>query len=385
MAEKILDQFVRDALAAGRSKESVSDALRAAGWAQDEIDDAISAYADVDFPIPVPRPRRYGSAREAFLYIIYFAILGIVAFNVGKLAFAWIEFHFDDQLAEQNWRRGASGMRWAIASLVVSYPIFLNLGARLSTARRNNPEQRTSRLRAWLTYITLIFAALTLIGDLMAVVYQFLSGEIGARFLSKAAVVGLIAGTILWNYSRESERREAGIDWLGRLLAIVATVFTAVLVVWAFTVVHSPQAARAKLADEERLRDLGAITRQVDCHRTYFGEMPQDLAVMAARLDKRGAQSPVASGCVVSYSTDPLTKEPYRYSSPGEDRYQICMIFQIGWREEDQQGRPTGPHQLARQYRTKGESRYIDLPDGPGEVCFEFSAVDFSTDVDADE
>ena len=323
MAEKVLDQFVRDALTAGRSKDSVSDALRAAGWAQDEIDDALSAYADVDFPIPVPLPRRYGSAREAFLYIIYFATLGIIAFNIGKLSFAWIELNFQDQLARQNWQSGASGMRWAIASLVVGYPIFLLLGARLSAARRNNPERRTSRLRAWLTYITLIFAALTLIGDLMAVVYQFLSGELGTRFLSKAAVVGMISGAILWNYSRESERRDARVDWLGRILAIVVTGFTAVLVVWAFTEVRSPQTARASLADDERLRDLGAITRQIDCHRTYFDEMPQDLAVMSARLDERGAQSPVASGCVVALATDPLTKAPYQYSDLGDDRYQI--------------------------------------------------------------
>jgi Domain of unknown function (DUF5671) len=384
MAEKLLDQFVADALAAGQPKKDIADALSAAGWARDEIEDALSAYADVDFPVPVPRPRRYGSAREAFLYIINFAILGVVAFYVGKLAFAWIEFKFDDQLARQNWQGGASGLRWAIASLVVGYPIFLVLGARLSAARRNNPEQRTSRLRAWLTYITLIFAALTLIGDLMAVVYQFLSGEIGARFLSKAAAVGLIAGAILWNYSRESERRDARVDWFGRILAIFATIFTAILVIWAFTVVHSPQAARAKLADEERLRDLGVITRQIDCHRTYFGEMPQDLASMAARLEARGAQSPVARGCIADNLTDPLTETPYRYSDLGDNRYQICMTFQIGWSEEGWQGRQDGRHELARQYRVKGKSRYINLPKGAGEACFEFSAEDFETDKDTD-
>lgn len=383
MADKILDAFVRDALAAGQSREQIRDALSGAGWARDQIDDALSAYAEADFPVPVPRPRRYGSAREAFLYIVYFALLGVVAGYVGALAFAFIDAMFADDLAARNWRNSVSSLRWGIAALVVGYPIFVYLGARLGAARRANPERRASRVRAWLTYVTLMFAALVLIGDLISVVYHFLSGELGARFLAKAGVVAIISGAILWNYGRDAERSDAGVDWPGRALAIAATLVTAALVAWAFTVVRTPQSARDALADEERVRDLGAIVRLVDCHRTYFGALPENLDALDAALSARAASAPVAAGCGRKLPADPSTRFSYSYTPLSEDAYRICMTFQHGWPDENRRDDARrGLSAYSYHDGPRGE-RYIDLPDGPGEQCFDFTAVDFEAD-DAD-
>ena len=41
-----------------------------AGWREDELTNALSAYADIAFPVPVPRPKPYLQAREAFLYLV---------------------------------------------------------------------------------------------------------------------------------------------------------------------------------------------------------------------------------------------------------------------------------------------------------------------------
>lgn len=379
MADKILDAFVRDALAAGKSRDEVCKALISADWGQDQIDDALSAYAEVDFPVPVPRPRRYGSAREAFLYIVYFALLGVIAGYVGALAFAFIDVMFADDLASRNWRNSISNLRWGIAALVVGYPIFLYLGARLAARRRADPERRSSRVRVWLTYITLIFAALILIGDLVSVVYHFLSGEIGARFLSKAGVVAAISGAILWNYGRDAERSDARVDWLGRALALIATLVTVALVVWAFTVVRTPQTARAELADNERLSDLGSLTRQIDCHRTYFGELPRDLESLNEKLTGRVSSEPAAPGCGAEVPVDPLTQAPYVYAPLEGDAYRLCTTFQYGWpparRSEGDRRR-----RLHDQYGVRQHDRYIDLPETAGEHCFDFKAVDFEAE-----
>ena len=383
MAEKILDAFVRDALSAGRSREDIASALAAAGWARDQIDDALSAYAEADFPVPVPRPRRYGSAREAFLYIVYFALLGVVAGYVGALAFAFIEAVFADDLARSTWRGAPSSLRWGIAALIVGYPIFLYLGARLGAARRANPERRASRVRAWLTYVTLMFAALVLIGDLISVVYHFLSGELGARFLSKAGVVAAISGAILWNYGRDAERSDASVDWPGRALAIVATLATAALIVWAFTIVRSPQTARNAMADEERLRDLGAIARLVDCHRTYFGTLPEDLGSLNGAIAARAETEPVASGCGFEVPDDPATGAPYAYTPLQGDDYRLCMTFMHGWPDEHRRNRER--RALPRYSYGRDESRYVDLPAAPGERCFEFTAIDFEADETEDD
>ena len=112
MADQTLSTFVKEALAAGKSRDEIADALSKAGWPDDQARDALAQFAEISFPVPVPRPRAYGSAREAFLYIVYFALLGMVAGYIGALAFAWIETLFVDDLESYGWRSGSSSMRW---------------------------------------------------------------------------------------------------------------------------------------------------------------------------------------------------------------------------------------------------------------------------------
>ncbi|HBS34308.1 MAG TPA: hypothetical protein DEA50_04390, partial [Parvularcula sp.] len=71
MADATLVEFVKAALSLGESRARIAEALKKAGWPQDQVEDALAAFADIDFPAPVPRPRVYGSAREAFLLIVY--------------------------------------------------------------------------------------------------------------------------------------------------------------------------------------------------------------------------------------------------------------------------------------------------------------------------
>src|SRR5262245_25298508 len=88
--------FVRDALARGFSRPQVDDALRQAGWSREQIEGALAAFAPVDFPIPVPRPRPSLSAREAFMYLLLFTTLYVVAFSLGSLLFVFINRAFPD-------------------------------------------------------------------------------------------------------------------------------------------------------------------------------------------------------------------------------------------------------------------------------------------------
>lgn len=376
MADTALQDFVREALAKGESRAAVEGALLKAGWPADQVGDALAAFADVEFSVPVPRPRRFGSAREAFLYIVYFALLGMVAVHVGGLAFAWVDTLFADPVFREG-RGGARALRWAVASLLVGYPIFLYLGWRLGRERRRDPERRTSRIRAWLTYVTLIFAATALIGDLVAVVYRFLDGELGARFLLKAFVVAAISGAILVNFTREAERTSGEGDRVGRAIAGLATLAAAVLVAWAFTVVNSPGAARARAADEARLRDLGTLARLVDCHRTEYGETPAALNVIEMALQEQIEKGePFRADCNAALPKDPAGAA-YGYRPLDGDRFEICASFARGWPalEPNERRRRIGA-------RVAGERRFVNLPDGSGEACFEFTARDLAAERD---
>ena len=93
-----LERFVREALNGGASREEVSAALRGAGWAEAQVMVALAGFAEVDFPIAVPRPRPSVSAREAFEYVVLFGTLYFAAFNLGLLLFQFIDLAFPDPL-----------------------------------------------------------------------------------------------------------------------------------------------------------------------------------------------------------------------------------------------------------------------------------------------
>ncbi len=371
MADTTLNDFVREALAKGESRARIAAVLKSAGWPEDQVADALGAFADVDFATPVPRPRSFGGAREAFLYIVFYALLGVFAVQLGAVAFAFVDATFADALDRGVEAYAAERLRWSIAALVVGYPLFLFLGWRLSEARRKNPQRRVSRVRVWLTYITLIFAALTLIGDLVAIVYNFLSGEVGGRFLSKAGIVGVISAAILWNFTRDAERQEAGVDWPGRILAVAATIVTVALVVWAFLLVDTPAAARERALDERRLQDLQIVVRKIDCHRTYFDEPPQSLEAMDAALAERAARAPAASGCATATPKDPATDAPYKYERLDDNSVRLCAVFARGWPDTDAGDRATTNYWPGR------DRRAFRKPESGGETCFELEAVDF--------
>ena len=82
-----LNGFVRDALSRGTPRTAVADVLARAGWEGHQVKGALAGFAEVDFPIPVPRPRAYLSPREAFMYLVLFCTLYVSAFNLGSLIF----------------------------------------------------------------------------------------------------------------------------------------------------------------------------------------------------------------------------------------------------------------------------------------------------------
>src|SRR4029453_1399497 len=86
-----LVEFTRSALAAGKKRQKILDILRRAGWVEPDINAALDAFADITFPIPVPRPKPYLSAREVFVYLILFAALYAEVFSLVALFF---EFFF---------------------------------------------------------------------------------------------------------------------------------------------------------------------------------------------------------------------------------------------------------------------------------------------------
>lgn len=207
--------FVKDALARGQSRASIEDALLQAGWKADQVKHALGAFAQVDkFPIPVPKPKPYLSAREAFMYLVLFTTLYLTTFNLGRLIFQFINLGFPDPAAYYDFVNSArQAIRFSVSSLIIAFPIFMYLSLLIGRAIKRDPSKRASKVRKWLTYMTLFVAAGVIIGDLTALVYGLLGGELSLRFALKALTVGVIAGGIfgyyLWDLQQEERETKA--------------------------------------------------------------------------------------------------------------------------------------------------------------------------------
>ncbi len=204
-----LHRFVRDALQRGEPRDAVREALLKAGWRPEQADEGLGRFAPVEFSIPVPKPKPYLSAREAFVYLILFTTLYLTAFHLGRLLFQFVNLAFPDPAAVESLETIHAAIRFSVASLIIAFPIFFLLSWRLGVATRRDPSRRGSKVRRWLTYMTLFVAAAVIIGDLIALVYGFLGGDLTVRFALKVVTVAVIASGVFGYYLVDLRRDEA--------------------------------------------------------------------------------------------------------------------------------------------------------------------------------
>ena len=316
-----LQLFVRESLTRGIPRAAIAETLTAAGWRREEIAASLAAYAETDFPVPVPRRRPYVSAREAFLHLVLFATLYTTAYNVGVVLFSLLEHWMPD--ASQPWGANVRGrmeaVRGATAALIIAFPVFLLLSRAIGRALAAEPEERSSKVRKWLTYVTLFTAAMVIIGDLIVLVSRLLGGELPLRVLLKVAVVLAIAGTVFGHYLGELRRDEREGATPIRNLRVpprVAALAVAVVVFAGLLFGGSPARERRRQLDSRRLEDLHRISLGIDTYVGVHGRLP-------ATLD------PVAtySGVSLERLQDPVSKERYFYAVLDSVQYELCARF----------------------------------------------------------
>lgn len=347
-----LYSFVRQSLERGLERDAIREVLLQAGWQDAEIGNALAAFADIDFPVPVPRRKPYIQAREAFLYLVSFIALYVTAFSFGTLVFGLIEQAFPDPLSIGG-RFSTRGLATAVASIIVTFPLYLFLMWKLATEAAADPERRQSRLRKWLTYLTLVVAAGIIIGDLIALLSNLLGGELTTRFALKGLTILIITtcifGFYLWDL-KQSERTEHTIKALLGTKVFLATIVIVVAasVGYGIFLLGSPGEQRLIRFDQRRVSDLDNIARTIDAYWETNEELPKSLEDLS---DPR---------YFVRAIEDPDTGETYDYRVLGEAEYELCAVFS------------TDSTQYAEGYRRRFSTKAWEH--GVGEKCFQLEA-----------
>jgi Domain of unknown function (DUF5671) len=339
-ADSKIHDFIERAKANGASDEALAGILTLRGWPEKEVYEALAAHYEKLTGMEVPA--RVGgastAAKDAFFYLLIFATLATWVFGLGWLAFTLIDEWLPDRLFSPNYSQATDTayISACVASIIVSFPIFLLVSRVVIRDIRSHPEKLNSPVRKWLTYLALVIAAGTCIGDLITALTYFLRGELTSRFIAEAFVVFVLSGGIFYYYFtgiKQSEEPEAQ----GRLSkhawwAIISAVVLATMIILGFLRNGSPRIQRSMRADQKRLQDLGQLNSEIVARWRSSGHLPQhldELPVMAM--------------------ADPVTRAAYGYHAKEGSHYELCAAFDLDSHREttdssDQWSHPAGQH-----------------------------------------
>jgi hypothetical protein len=323
--------------------------LLSSGWKEKEVAKALAEHA---LEMPVPPPQDAGGARDAFFHLLLFAALYASAIAGVSLLFDYVNRLLPDPALGESARTSVwalRGIRWSLATLLVSFPAFVWLSRFLLLEMSTQHERTWSGIRRWLTYLTLFSAAVALAADVVTLVFYLLEGELSIRFLLKVAIVCLVA-TMTFAYYLATVRMPARLlaaSGMHRKFGAAAAALAAVTFVWGVFVVGSPVSERQRKLDERRIGDLESIESSID--RLCLGPAesraegrPHDLVkpLPASLLE-------VTKGAVATRPAvlDPATGAGYDYRVTGPSTFELCATFD---RSRDEDGRARWNHPAGR-------------------------------------
>src|SRR3989344_2873262 len=114
-----------------------------------------------------------------------------------NLVFETLNKRFPDVL-NSSYQYGYStyeyeGIRMALATLIIFFPIFLSISYFWNKIRNRGLEHIDEVIQKWLIYIILFLSSIVTVVDLVTLVKYFISGEVTSRFILKVASVLVVA------------------------------------------------------------------------------------------------------------------------------------------------------------------------------------------------
>jgi len=256
--------------------------------------------------------------RDVFLYLLMTIALYAVSVAAISLLFQLVNQVWPDVLSNRFEINRV--LRTTLSVLVIVTPVYIWVMHTLNRDVREEPERRRLGIRRWLVHLTLFISGVTIVVDLITLVYNFLSGELTGRFLLKIVVVLLVAAVVfsyyIWDLKRDVDAIPAKMQWLAR----VALVLLVASLVGGFFVIDSPKTQRMYKLDQQRVEDLWSVQSAVEAYWWEKEALPVNLEQVDTEL---------------LLPTDPTTREPYDFRVVSDEIYELCATFDLESEQRD--------------------------------------------------
>jgi Domain of unknown function (DUF5671) len=283
----------------------------------------------------------------------------IIAFLT--LIFSYVDFAFPDAL-DYYVDPYSGGMRFAMASIIVLFPLFLVFMRLIRKDITKHPQKSDLWVRRWLIVLTIFVATFTVAGDLITLINYFLGGEITTRFILKVAVVLLVAAGVLmhfladlWGYWEKNPHYAQMIGYATGVLLLLS-------IVAGFFIMGTPGEIRLYRFDDQKVGDLQNIQSQV----VYFWQQKEKLPISLAEL-----ADPISGNLIPA---DPQSGAPYTYQAIDKLSFKLCATFNAETQPNSMYSR-NYPMRYPTPASVGPEMKGVDLESQPwthgaGEVCF---------------
>ncbi|HEY4507095.1 MAG TPA: DUF5671 domain-containing protein [Candidatus Paceibacterota bacterium] len=259
-----------------------------------------------------------GTPKDVFLHLLSTITLYVSVVAFITLWWQYVNVLFPDQLGYNYYGSyytyAYDPIRWAMSTLIVVWPIYILISWLIGREFKQDPEKREIKSRKWLWYITLFASAVTIIIDLISLIFNFLKGELSTQFFLKVLVILIVAAGVFGYYLWDLRKRDHKSN-KPRLFAWIVSAIILVSIVYGFILIGSPTAQRARRFDEQRVNDLSIIQSEIINYWQNKNSLPANLNQLNDSI--RGFISP----------TDPETNKTYEYIRSGQLSFSLCSYF----------------------------------------------------------
>ena len=251
--------------------------------------------------------------KDFFLWAGAMLSLYVSVFSLLSLIFSYIDKAFPDAL-DYNYDPYSSGMRFAIASLIVLFPLFLVLMRLIRKDIAHTPPKADLWVRRWALVFTIFVAGVTVAGDLITLVNYFLGGDLTTRFVLKVVIVLLVIGGAfmhfladMWGFWIQNPEKARMIGW-GAGAVVLASIVSG------FFIIGTPGQVRLYRFDDQKVSDLQNIQYQVVNYWQQKEKLPDALSQLSDPL----------SGWTVPVEPQGGS---YRYEKTAQMTFKLCATF----------------------------------------------------------
>jgi len=228
------------------------------------------------------------------------------------LIFGIISIQFPD--ISQNpyeYTNATESIRFCIALLIIFFPTYITLTRTVNNIRRNEHGLYLV-LTKWLVYLSLVIGGVALLGDLVAVVNNFLSGELTIRFALKALSFFVVVGSAFLYYILDAKLYWQTHEKQSIQYGIFASALIVVGLVAGVLNIESPKEVREMTIDTTQVQDLGLIQSRIETYYLENTRLPENLETAFGEMTIVKA---------------PEGRTPYTYSISGASTFKLCAEF----------------------------------------------------------